>query len=234
MRFNGQPLASGTGFVVETKNGPALITNRHNATGRHQDSGECLSITGGLPNEIVIQHNSWRGLGQWEEVIEPLYDNDKPRWIEHPFLKEKADFVLLPLIKRLGMVFYSYNPSDPGPPIAIHVAEPVSVVGFPLGLRSAGYFPVWATGFIASEPQLDHDKLPVFLIDCRTRKGQSGSAVVTYRPGGPVTLENGDVSFFNDPVFRFLGIYSGRVNKDSDIGRVWKASAIAELIASIP
>jgi hypothetical protein len=38
----------------------------------------------------------------------------------------------------------------------------------------------------------------------------------------------------NKPVTRFLGIYSGRINKDSDIGIVWKAEAIRELIESVP
>lgn len=37
MQLNGQPLSTGTGFIAESKNGPVLITNRHNVTGRHQE-----------------------------------------------------------------------------------------------------------------------------------------------------------------------------------------------------
>lgn len=46
-------------------------------------------------------------------------------------------------------------------------------------------------------------------------------------------MSNGDSSVFSGPTTRFLGIYSGRINAESDLGIVWKASAIAELIADI-
>ena len=31
----------------------------------------------------------------------------------------------------------------------------------------------------------------------------------------------------------FVGIYSGRIHKDSDLGMIWKARAIAQLISHI-
>ena len=34
-------------------------------------------------------------------------------------------------------------------------------------------------------------------------------------------------------ITKFAGIYSGRIHKDSDIGMVWKRSAILELIEAI-
>ncbi|ALN80403.1 hypothetical protein LA76x_2270 [Lysobacter antibioticus] len=37
----------------------------------------------------------------------------------------------------------------------------------------------------------------------------------------------------NRPATRFLGVYSGRINAQSDLGFVWKASAVAELISTI-
>jgi hypothetical protein len=80
---------------------------------------------------------------------------------------------------------------------------------------------------------IDFDALPTFLIDCRSRQGQSGSPVIAYRGGGMVALTGGSTAVFAGPVYRFLGIYSGRINSESDLGVVWKASAIAELIASI-
>ena len=57
MRFNGQPLSTGTGFIVIGPKGPLLITNRHNVTGRRQDNNQPLSRTGGIPNEIQIVHS---------------------------------------------------------------------------------------------------------------------------------------------------------------------------------
>jgi hypothetical protein len=93
---------------------------------------------------------------------------------------------------------------------------------------------IWATGFVASEPDVNvYGGMPTMLIDCRTRQGQSGSPVLAYREGGAVAMMNGSTAMFAGSAQRFLGIYSGRINEESDLGIVWKASAIAELIASI-
>ena len=110
-------------------------------------------------------------------------------------------------------------------------AEVLSVVGFPFGLSGGGDFAIWATGFVASEPHIPDQ--PTFYIDCRSRQGQSGSADIAHRNGGTVAMSYGGAQVFGGPVSRFLGIYSGRVNSESDLGIVWKASAIAELVASI-
>jgi hypothetical protein len=32
---------------------------------------------------------------------------------------------------------------------------PVSIIGFPLGKGARGTLPIWVTGFIASEPDVD-------------------------------------------------------------------------------
>lgn len=85
---------------------------------------------------------------------------------------------------------------------------------------------------MASEPDVDFNEMPIFLIDCRSRQGQSGSPVVAhFGPGMVPTMQGNEVSM--SEVTRFLGIYSGRINEQSDLGIVWKASAIAELIASL-
>ena len=113
------------------------------------------------------------------------------------------------------------------------VADVVSVVGFPFGIAGGGSLAIWATGFIASEPDINYKDLPVFLIDSRSRPGQSGSPVVAHRNGGPVLLEDNSTHVFAEPVTRFLGVYSGRINQESDLGMVWKADALTALIGSI-
>ena len=128
---------------------------------------------------------------------------------------------------------YPYSLGVGDPAIACGPADAVSVVGFPFGLRAGGSLAVWATGFVASEPDIDYNSLPVFLIDCRARPGQSGSPVIAYRSAGTVGMADGSAAVFSSPVTRFLGIYSGRINDQSDIGMVWKAAAIKELVASI-
>lgn len=233
LRFRGQPLSTATGFVVRGQHGHYLVTNRHNVTGRHQDTGEPLSRTAGVPDEVAIQHNALGVLGRWTQKVEPLFTDGIPRWYEHPRFGSKADFVALPLSQLPGIQIYPYDLANPGPPIHVGPADSVSVVGFPFGRAVAGYVAIWASGFLASEPDLDYDGLPVMLIDCRSRPGQSGSPVIAHRSGGMVPTIGGGSAAYSDPVTRFLGIYSGRISQESDLGLVWKASAVAELMAQL-
>lgn len=233
MRFNGTVLATGTGFIAISRKGPVLVTNRHNVTGRNQETNEPLSSTCGVPNEIIIYHHLRGRSFSWVPIREQLYSDPNeqiPRWIEHPILGSLADIVALPLTQIDDVQHYPYNPASPGHGLYVGPADPVSVIGFPFGMSAGGYLPVWATGFLASEPDVNFGDLPVQLIDCRSRQGQSGSPVIAYRSGGANRMRDGGTGVFDRPVWEFIGIYSGRINSESDIGRVWKAHAIAEVI----
>ena len=241
MRFNGQLLSTGTGFIVMTPVGPVLVTNRHNVTGRDQNTGQPLSRTGAVPNEIVITHNKvgdfqadegFQAHGGWIERTERLVDADeKPLWREHPRLRERADFVALPLTSLDDVLCVPYNVHDVGFNLALGPTELVSVIGFPFGKTAGEYLAIWATGFIASEPNMDYLELPMLLIDCRSRPGQSGSPVIAFRSNGSVVNAEGQAGYVrNGPARRFIGIYSGRISTESDIGMVWKVEAIRELI----
>jgi hypothetical protein len=233
MSFNGTRLATGTGFMAQAPSGPTLVTNLHNLTGRHPETGQPLSKTGGVPNEITILHNVHSQLGSWMPRKEALHDqHGAPKWIQHPTLGPRADIAALPLTELQDVGLYPYDPGNPFPDIVVGPADVVSVIGFPFGLRAGGALAIWATGFVASEPDIDYNDLPIFLIDCRSRPGQSGSPVISYRGGGSVTTRSG-TAIFSGPVFRFLGVYSGRINEQSDIGIVWKALAVQELVASV-
>lgn len=233
MQVNGTPLSTGTAFVVKAASGPYLITNRHNVTGRRQDTGVPLSPTGGIPTHVVIVHNRTGQLGQWVWKSEPLYVGTSPRWREHPTLGASADFVALPLADLADVDLFPYDPANPGPEIFFGPADPVSVIGFPFGVTAGGAFGVWATGFLASEPEVNFSNQPIQLVDCRTRPGQSGSPVIAYRSGGMVPMVDGSAAAFVGPVWRFIGIYSGRINNESDLGLVWKASAIQQLVVTL-
>jgi hypothetical protein len=233
MRLNGQCLSTATAFVCSSPAGPVLLTNRHNFTGRNQNTGKPLSKTMGIPNEVVVMHNRKGVLGQWVSRLEPLYSNDTPLWTEHPTLGSKADFVALRLTQLKDVELLPYDTGNPGVNMALTPADPVSVIGFPFGLAAGGMFGIWATGFLASESVVDFDNLPIQLVDCRTRPGQSGSPVISHRNGGLVALEDGSSVHYDNPVARFLGIYSGRINEESDIGMIWKASAIQQLLVSL-
>ena len=230
LQFNGVELSTGTGFIVQSSKGRLLVTNRHVVTGRDNITGELLSRkTAGTPTEIAIWHNRKGQLGNWVKLIEPLFHGDKPLWYEHPRLGVHADIVALALTQVDNIDFYPYD-INLVPRIQLMSSDIVSVVGFPYGMSTGGRLAIWATGFIASERELDY---PSFLIDCRTREGQSGSPVIAHRNGGAVAMVGGGVAISPGVMTDFIGVYSGRINKDSDIGIVWKASILQELVASV-
>lgn len=111
------------------------------------------------------------------------------------------------------------------------VTDDVYIIGFPfsyISTASDGYFPIWTKGTIASEynknliiplealyKEKKYYKVPAFLVDSRTRKGQSGSPVIA-------SIKDNTI---------LLGIYSGRTNDESDLGYVWKTKLIDEIIS---
>src|ERR1019366_2613628 len=231
MYAGNQTLGTGTGFVVDSAAGPVLMTNRHNFTGRRQDDHKPLSPTGALPDTLAIVHNQKGKLGNWVPRMETLTQGGSPRWGEHPTLGAKADMVALPLTELEDVELYPYDLTDTGPKVSFGPAETVSVVGFPFGMQGGGSLAIWATGFVASEPAIDLYDLPLFLIDCRSRPGQSGSAIIAHRTGA-IAMEDGSTGVMGQ-VTRFLGVHSGRINEQSDLGIVWKASAVMAVVASI-
>jgi hypothetical protein len=77
---------------------------------------------------------------------------------------------------------------------------------------------------------MDWNDLPVFLIDSRTRPGQSGSPVIQYSKGGAVPLADGSTGVFAGPVERLVGVYSGRINDQSDLGFAWKRTVVSDIL----
>jgi len=211
---------------------PYLITNWHNLAGRDPSTGQSLSKTGGVPDEVIILHNQKGELGRWIPKHEPLHEDIDPLWSQHPVHDQKVDVVALPLTDLDDVELYPYSLTQTGPDIAVPPADVLSIVGFPFGLTGGGALAIWATGFMATEPDIDQFGLPAFLVDCRGRPGQSGSAVIAHRNGGAVALADGGTGMFGGPITKFLGIYSGRINDQSDLGIVWKTSAIAEILTS--
>jgi hypothetical protein len=233
LRYGDEYIGLGTSFIVNSQKGPLLITNRHNLAGRDA-SGKSVSTSGKIPDTVEIFHHRKGDLGKWIPRHQPLRGaGDAPLWTEHPKLGAQADVVALPLTALDDVDLFPYG-FEPGPlPILVRAADPVSVIGFPFGVATAGLMGIWATGYVASQIFDDYNGLPVFLVDCRTREGQSGSPVVAFRSSGAVPSEDGNIHMITNPVWRFLGIYSGRINRDSDLGVAWKVSAIQEVVDAV-
>jgi hypothetical protein len=238
--FAGAPISSATGFVaeVEGRDEKWLITNWHVVAGRHPATGQPLNrTTGAVPDAVTILHHVAGTLGAWHSVTEPLFNaTGDPLWLEHPTHARRVDVVALPLTQVGGSEFIGYDPTRAGVAIKYGISRQLSIIGFPFGRTGGGALGIWTQGYVASEPDLDFDDLPMFLIDARTRSGQSGSPVIAYADGGMVTTEDGNAGIYSGPVERFIGVYSGRiVNPDdpepsTDLGFVWKRDAVKDII----
>ena len=45
-------------------------------------------------------------------------------------------------------------------------------------------------------------------------------------------MDDGKPMLLQSPATRFIGVYGGRINAKSDLGKVWKASAVVELVTT--
>ena len=174
----------------------------------------------------------------WPYVMEPMDVRSRGRrgnasLARTSVHRRKVDAVALPIDipgQLTPLPYVLDAPSGQSMILRAEVSEWVNIIGFPFGESSAGYFAIWVKGAIASDIEIDHDQLPCFLIDSRTRAGQSGSPVVAYAPPGPAILSNGTLALQETSIVRLLGVYSGRINRESDIGYVWKVAAIIEIL----
>jgi S1-C subfamily serine protease len=226
-------LATATGFIVNHKDRPYLVTNWHVVSGRRADDGQALdSRTGALPDRLAIRHNAAGAIGTWVERIEPTVNADgEPIWLEHPMHGRTVDVICLPLTEQSGIALQPYPAAPSQAKVKLSPGDGVSVVGFPLGLTAGLSFAIWVKGWVASEPKYDFDGLPCFLIDSRTRQGQSGSPVIAHFPQAGRVIFEGDAWLSGQGSYtELLGVYSGRLSEESDLGRVWKMSVVAEII----
>jgi hypothetical protein len=161
MRTGEVAIATGTAFLIanDRQSHCTLVTARHNVTGRHQDTHECLSKTAAIPDALVVYfHKTGDSIGEWKAVTLPIYRPDgTPLWVEHPRLGAAADVVALNVRwgNDVNKLPYYLKTNLDRMNLAVGPAEPVSVIGFPFGLSSSLRFPVWATGFLAQELSLE-------------------------------------------------------------------------------
>jgi hypothetical protein len=241
------PMAYATGFYYKLDGLMFLVTARHNLTGRNNETGEFLSeySTGPTHLHIVLREEQPPGgwgvgrLAKSHHKLIPILDAEwKPAWLEHPMFGPWVDVGVVPLpTVDEGYMIDAYEPAESGrstPISKLWVAQDVFVVGYPYGLESGWQLPLWVRGTIASEPSLPYphqgDDLPLFLVDARTRRGQSGASVILFRlPPALVMTEGGTITFTRGPQSRLLGVYSGRTNPESDLGFVWHIEEVDKI-----
>ena len=230
-RFNNMDLATATGFTILYEGKNYLITNWHVVTGRDADTDKCLDTKHvAVPNRLSIFFHSSKQLGTWVQHELNLYDDaENPCWIEHPMGK-CIDVVAIPLQDIENIKFYGLDLALAHVDMVVMPAMPVSVIGYPLGLTCGEGWPIWKTGHIASDPDIDFQPgRPAFLIDATTREGMSGAPVVIRNTSGLYQTKNGD-HLLGGVTTKFIGIYAGRIHKLSEIGRVWRPFLIQEIL----
>jgi hypothetical protein len=235
-RFGEKGLGnSATAFVANHDGMKYLVTNWHVVTSRDPADGSNLHPAAAWPNNLVVLFahvDATTSAVSWAPEQLALYDSDgRPEWFEHPEHGRRVDAVALALT---GLTHEppAYEVEESPDSLVAGVAEGVSIIGFPFGTTGGAALGIWVQGTLATEPSVDYNAAPCFLVDSRTRPGQSGSPTILYAPPGATrrNKSGGTVMGIVPPRWDLLGVYSGRINKNSDLGFVWKVSAIREII----
>jgi trypsin-like peptidase len=252
----------GTGFILRRENEFFLVTALHMLTGRHWQTRKPLSDSGFLPESFSLMLPYYKftppnlhGFRWVNYNIAPMSVDQGASegvapWYVHPRYREDVDvgvIALRDLPQRLLELEKASGNADPSsgiyafdsanaPQLKTAIGDDVFVVGFPENIRTAGEFPIWKRGSVASEPDLPIDGLPYILVDTGTRSGMSGSPVVRRQPAGiSIYGESSGLSLLREPITELFGVYSGRFGADdttSQLGIVWKRDVISEIIAT--
>jgi hypothetical protein len=237
----GVPISGGaTGFLVRSSAGTLLVSARHVFTALDNETGSPLSKDG-APDAFLVElpikaENDGRVIFTSLEVktcdTDDKGDLIEQKWFDHPVHGSKVDIaavafphgydqdLLTPLKNTLPFV------ACPPPSALFPPTTPVSVIGYPFARKGPQGTAVWTTCNVASEYGTEDDLF--FYVDGATRPGQSGSPVVKFAPDGNLSPFGGIISN-GRPASHFAGLYSGRINKESDIGKVWKPEVISGL-----
>ncbi len=244
-------LATGTGFFYRANVQDFILTARHNLTGRHWETNEFLSQNYSVaPTHLRVTlreapppqgYSTTPGSAaiqiRLKQYLVPLIDAEwKPVWREHPDYGADMDVAAVPFKNpepdKIQALPWEPQPED-GAASKLWVTQDLSIAGYPFRLTSGPGLPLWIRGTVASEPAFYYahreKNLPLFLIDARTRSGQSGSPVILFRlPNSPIPSDDGTFRYSLGTYTRLLGVYTGRISKDSDLGFVWHISEAAK------
>jgi len=234
---NGHCISQGTGFFyaakLHNKYATFLVTNYHVLTGHSP-----LSV-GKIRGDAIkfFIHCDEQDPAKSKEISLPLFSSHKePIWLTD-INSPEADLAAIPLPLdilqncRMSAISSEWTKGD----IRVRPGSPVTVIGYPLGYYDhINCLPIWKAGNIASEPKVNFQGKPAFMIDIAGFEGMSGSPVfaIAY---GTYEMESDEKLINAGTVRKFLGIYTGMwaENGQELVGYVWKADLIDELIKSV-
>lgn len=243
LMFEAEILAIGTAFYFQKDDRLFLVSNWHNFSGRDPITRKPVTRDLAVPDRVRVHAHTSQPSGDVEVdiVTYALSADGVNLWYEHPEFGSLVDVGALLVSEERSALRYdvqsAINDVDPHEKWPIQVGEDLFILGFPFGISPGPKFPVWKSASIASEPQIDIDGKPLLYVDTASRPGMSGSPVVQHSRRS-VSLST---SKPNSPVYRFraafIGVYSGRVVAkdplDAQLGMVWKARCIEEIITGL-
>lgn len=240
--FQGtRQVSQGTGFFYGVQDAAGVFETVFLVTNYHVVTGHSPGVT--LPPKgdrvVFYLHLDKNNPSSVKQVALPLYsDAGVPLWeqsTEHP----DADLILLPLPPPiyLGVEMYVFVEDHTRAPIRIRPTSNATLLGYPFGFSdTVNRLPVWKTGNVASEPQVDFQGKPAFLVDVSAFPGMSGSPVLAVANG---VYENDREVMVSGRVMRLLGVFSampvmrsdtpGQADTSLQLGYVWKSALIADL-----
>jgi hypothetical protein len=254
-----ETMAHGSAFIYRIDGKERLITARHNVTGRHWHTNEFIGRFSTSPTHLKVMlfkdpPDKWKfslsednprsaNLQVLLQVrLVPLIDqNWEPIWRQHSTLGGDVDVAEVPFNPPDDVMIMSWERTPPitapdqAPwPPQVLPGEDVFIVGYPYGLTVGPAMPLWIRGTVASDPMFGYEPAgkhyPAWLIDARTRQGQSGAPVMRIRPEGSLLKRNdGQFGRASHAESQLLGVYSGRTSKESDLGFVWSIDEVDEI-----
>lgn len=179
-------LVTGTGFffrfmIDETQYVPLIVSNKH-------------VIDGALKGTFVITkgtNEGWPIVGDHEKIV---LDNFESRWIKHP--DANVDLAVFPFASLLvetqqrGVTLFCRTIDETFLPTpntwqSLSVIEEITMIGYPNGIwDQKNNMPIVRRGITATNPRLDYNGAPFFVIDCACFPGSSGSPVLVFNQGG--------------------------------------------------
>lgn len=221
-----------------------IITNWHNVTGINPNTGE--NIGSFCPNQLEIRMKyslptGEKGLSEIMGAVREidLYGAEHEKlWLEHP-RGRNVDVVAVPItlgVPESAVVSY-VNEQEYELSWSPDIGDDCFIIGHPEGFSGPLETPIWKRGSVASQPLLDYDDKPVFLLDTIGNRGLSGSPVIgkgtgiyDSKPGKKLSPNTIMGTWYN-----LVGIYAGRLSNSgigSQLGRVWKRAVIDEIFES--
>ena len=234
-------LSNATCFFTKIDDQLYLITNWHVVSGQNADTLLSLSDTCAIPNKLRVylpkaKDNAieYSNLHYVDVAIRD--EDDNALWYEKRKDDRMIDVAVLPC--NINEDFYYLPIEDAEEPfnegVTCAIASEIYIIGFPFS-DEYGYTPIWKKASVASEPEIDINGFPYFFADTATKQGMSGSPVVLFKDR-PATILNQTEHKISHHFTKFIGIYSGRIGansesrNDAQLGRVWKAQVIKEII----